>query len=528
VKTDVEELSPTRVKLTIEVPFEELKPSLDKAYREIAKHVRLKGFRPGKAPAPLIDRYVGRDRVLQEAVNDALPELYGRAVQENEVFPLGTPDVDISKLDDDTELVFTAEVDIRPKFQVPDYDGLSVKVDDGTVTPDQVEEALGALRERFSTLRNADRPAATGDYVSIDVAASVDGESIEDARTSGYSYEVGSGTALEGLDDTLVGMSAGDTATFTSTLVGGDHAGEEAEVTVTVHSVKVKDLPEMNDEFAQLASEFDTIGELRADTRRRLERGGRVQQFNQARDRALDALLEKIDIPLPESAVQSEIERRTEQLNSQLEMIGMTKEQYLSAQGKAASEFDAEIEEGARHGVKGGFVLDQLARQEELQAKNEELTDYVVQQAIQMGVPPDQLAQRLTETGQLPALVTDVLRNKALALLVEHVKVTDESGKEVDIKAIQREADAERPGADLDLEDLDLELEDAEDEDAEDETEEDTGEEAGEPGEGSGDAGETVGDTGAKASAKTSGKTSGKSAGKTARKPADTGGKRRR
>jgi trigger factor len=453
VKTDVEELTPTRVKLTIEVPFEELKPNLDKAYKEISKQVRLKGFRPGKVPAPLIDRYVGRGAVLQEAVNDALPDLYGKAVQETKVFALGTPEVDISKLDDGAELVFTAEVDIRPSFEVPDYDGLAVTVDDATVTPDQVEESLGSLRERFSTLKNADRPAESGDFVSIDLAATVDGEDIEDARTSGYSYQVGDGAAIEGLDDALAGMSSGDTKTFTSKLVGGDRAGEEAEITVTVHSVKIKELPEMDDDFAQMASEFDTIGELRADTRAGLERGKRNQQFSQARDRALDALMDKIDIPLPESAVQQEVDRRKEQLDNQLQMFGMSREQYLSGQGKTEEEFDLEIEQGARHGVKGGFILDQLALQEELEAQNEELTDFVVQQAMQMGVQPDQLAKHLTESGQIPALVTDVLRNKALSLLVEHVKVTDESGNEVDLKAIQGEAmgdtvDAEGANAD--------------------------------------------------------------------------------
>lgn len=457
MKTDVEELTPTRVKLTIEVPFEELRPNLDKAYKEISKQVQLKGFRRGKVPAPLIDRYVGRGAVLQEAVNSALPEFYSKAVLENEVFPQGTPEVDISKLDDGSELVFTAEVDVRPSFEVPDYDGLPVTVDKVTVTPDEVEESLSALRERFSTLRKADRPAQPGDYVSIDISAQIDGEDVEDARTSGYSYEVGSGAGIEGLDEALTGMSAGDTTTFTSKLVGGERAGEEAEITVTVHSVKIKELPDMDDEFAQMASEFDTIGELRADTRRRLERDKRVQQFEQARDRALEALMDKLDIPLPESSVQEEVKRRMEQLDSRLKMFGMTREQYLESQEKTQEQFDLEVEQGARHGVKARFVLDQLAHQEELEASEEELNDYVVRQAVQMGVRPDELAKHLVDSGQVGELVGDVRRNKALALLLEHVKVTDEEGNEVDLKALQEEATrGQQPGADAeDTEDVD-------------------------------------------------------------------------
>jgi trigger factor len=448
VKTDVEELSPTRVKLTVEVPFDELKPNLDKAYKEISKQVRLKGFRPGKVPARLIDQYVGRGTVLQEAVNDALPELYGRAVQESDVFALGQPDVEITKLDDGDEFAFTAEVDIRPKFEVPGYDGMPVTVDDAIVTPDEVEETLGNLRERFASLTAAGRAAQTGDFVSIDLSAAIDGAEIEDARTTGYSYEVGSGGSIEGLDDTLVGMSADESTTFTSKLAGGEHAGEEAEVTVTVQSVKVKELPELDDEFAQMASEFDTIGELRADIRKRLERQKRLQQLAQARDNSLEALLEKVDFPLPERVVESEISRRNEQLDQQLQQAGLSREDYLKSEGKSAEEFDNEVAEAARQAVRGGFVLDQLALQEDLGVENEELSEYVVTQAMQMGVEPQQLAQHLTESGQLPALVSEVLRNKALNLIVEHVKVTEESGTELDVDAIRREISGDSGEAD--------------------------------------------------------------------------------
>lgn len=443
MKTDVEELTPTRVKLTVEVPFDELKPNLDKAYKEISQQVRIKGFRPGKVPAPLIDKYVGRGAVLQEAVNDALPELYGRAVEESEIFVLGQPDVEVTELEDGTQFAFTAEVDIRPKFEVPDYDGLEVVVEDAEVTDEQVGETIDNLRERFASLTGAERAAEEGDFATIDLVARIDGEEIEDASTAGYSYEVGSNSAIEGLDEAIVGLAAGEDKTFTGTLVGGEHAGEEAEITVTVQSVKVKNLPDLDDEFAQLASEFDTIEELREDVRVRLGRQVKLQQLSEARDKALEALLEKVDIPLPEKVVEEEIGRRNQQLEQQLQMAGMTRDDYLKEEEKTAEEFDTEVADAARLAVKGGFVLDQLAVQEELNVENEELSEYVVSQAMQMGVQPQQLAEYLTQNNQLPAIVSEVLRSKALNLVVEHVTVKDESGNEIDVDAVQRELNGE-------------------------------------------------------------------------------------
>ncbi|MCP2341813.1 trigger factor [Actinomadura rupiterrae] len=439
MKTDVEELTPTRVKLTVEVPFDELKPNLDKAYQEISRQVRIKGFRPGKVPARLIDQYVGRGAVLQEAVNDALPELYGRAVEEKEIFVLGQPDVEVTELDDNEKFAFTAEVDIRPKFEVPDYDGLEVVVEDAEVTDEKVDETLDNLRERFASLTTVERAAEAGDFATIDIAAEIDGESVEDAATSGYSYEVGSEGAIEGLSDAVTGLSAGESKTFTSKLVGGERAGEDAEITVTVQSVKVKDLPAADDEFAQLASEFDTIDELRDDVRTRLGRQVKLQQLSDARDKALEALLEKVEIPLPDAVVQQEVDRRYQQLDQQLQMAGMTKEDYLKDEEKSEEDFDQEVKDAAALAVKGGFVLDQLAVQEELGVENEELSEYVVTQAMQMGVAPQQLAQYLTENNQLPAIVSEVLRSKALNLIVEHVVLKTESGETLDVEAIQRE-----------------------------------------------------------------------------------------
>ena len=436
MKTDVEELSPTRVRLTIEVPFSELKPNLDQAYREVARQVRVPGFRPGRIPPRVIDQRVGRVAVLEQAVNEAVPQLYGKALEEHEVFALGQPELEITKLDDGKELAFTAEVDVRPKFDIPDLDGMPVTVDDAEVTPDQVEEYIGALRERFASLKGEDRPVADGDYVSIDLAASVDGKAVDDAQASGISYEVGSGSMLEGLDDALAGMAQGETKTFTAELGGGKLAGLQADVTVTVHSVKVKELPELNDEFAQSASEFDTLGELRAGTRTQLETMRRSGQAEQARERALDALLARLEIPLPDSMVDQEIELRRQSLDDRLSRSGSDLDGYLAAVGTTAAELDAEFDTDARRAVKAGFILDKLAVQEKLGVDQAELSAYVAQQAYRMGIAPDRLAKELTDRQQLGSVIADVLRGKALTLIAERAKITDESGREVDLKEL--------------------------------------------------------------------------------------------
>jgi trigger factor len=435
VKTDVEELSPTRVRLSVEVPFDELKPSLDKAYREVGRQVRIPGFRPGRVPPPVIDRRVGRDVVLSQAVNDAIPELYSKAVADSDLYALGQPEVEITNLDDGKELTFTAEVDIRPKFDLPDLSSVAVTVDDTLVTPDEVAERLAMLQDRFASLKGVQRPVEDGDHVSIDLSASVDGQPVDDAQASGLSYPVGSESMLDGLDQALIGMSAGESATFTSELAGGEFAGHEAEVTVTVHSVKAKDVPGLDDDFAQMASEFDTLGELRADTRTQLERDKTMQQVIQARNLALEAVLDQIDIPLPESVVADEAKHNRDAIMDQLTRAGASLDGYLEMTSQSEEQFEADIDERARRAVKVSLVLDQLARSEELGVDQAELSGYVTRQAEQMGVAPDQLAQQLVESNQLSFAAAEVLRGKAMNVIAERVTVTDKAGNRVDIGA---------------------------------------------------------------------------------------------
>jgi trigger factor len=373
--------------------------------------------------------------VLTQAVNDAIPELYTRAVTDSDVVALGQPEVEITNLDDGKELTFTAEVDIRPRFDLPDLSTVAVTVDDTLVTPDEVAERLAMLQDRFASLKGVQRPVEDGDHVSIDLSASVDGQPVEDAQASGLSYAVGSDSLLDGLDQTLTGMSAGESATFTSELAGGEFAGREAEVTVTVHSVKAKEVPDLDDDFAQLASEFDTLGELRADTRAQLERDKTMQQVIQARNSALEAVLAQVDMPLPEAVVAEEAKHNREAILDQLNRAGASLDGYLEMTGQTEEQFETDIEERARRSVKVTFVLDELARNEELGVDQAELSAYVMRQAEQMGVSPDQLAQQLVDNGQLNFAAAEVLRGKAMNVIAERVKVTDKSGNPVDIAA---------------------------------------------------------------------------------------------
>jgi trigger factor len=435
VKTDVEELSPTRVRLTVEVGFDELKPNLDQAYREVGRQVRIPGFRPGHVPRQVLDQRIGRDAVLEQAVNDAVPDLYQRAVREAQVFALGQPEVAITRIEDGSDLAFTAEVDIRPSFELPDIGQLSVLVDDADVGPDQVEQYLGALRERFATLRAADRPAQAGDYVSIDLSAAVDGEPVADAQANGISYEVGSGTILDGLDEALAGMSADESATFQTELAGGERAGSLADVTVGVRSVKVKELPDLDDDFAQSASEFNTVGELRANTRKQLEAINKAGQGAQARDRAVEALVDRVDMPLPEAVVEHEIEHRSETLAAELDRAGLTMQAYLEGRGITYADLEKETADGARRSVKAQFILDKMAEQEGIGVSEQEIGQFISQLAYQQRVPPEQLAKQITSSGQAGAVVSDILRSKAADLLARRADVKDASGRKVAIGA---------------------------------------------------------------------------------------------
>ena len=436
MKSTVETLGPTRVRLAVEVPFEELKPSFDAAYKKIGAQVRIPGFRPGKAPARIIDQRIGRAAVIEEAVNTALPKAYGDAVRESGVRALGQPDIEVTSLDDGKQLAFTAEVDVRPEITLPDLTGVAVTVDDVSVSDEEVDSELDSLRERFATLTGVERPVQSGDYVSIDIVAQIDGAEVEGGSASNLSYEVGRDDLVDGLDDAITGKNAGEAVTFDTTLQSGDHADDQAEVTVTVKSVKEKELPTVDDEFASLASEFDTVAELRADLRTRLERAKAFVQGSQARDRLLEQLLDTVDFPIPDSAIQAEVDYREHEIVHALEHDDAAFDEFLKRQGQTREEFTDQLRESARKSVKAQFLLDAIADADQVEVGEAELTEYLVRQAGRYNMPPQEFANQLVEAGNLPALMADVRRNKALAAVLQEAKITDESGRAVDLSAL--------------------------------------------------------------------------------------------
>jgi trigger factor len=450
VKSAVETLSPTRAKLTVEVPFEELKPSLDAAYKKIAQQINVPGFRRGKVPPTVIDRQVGRGAVLDQAINEAVPQKYIQALQDNSLEPLAQPEIEITRLEDDDVLEFTAEVDVKPEIEVPSYDGLEAQVDDVEVTDEDVEEQVLALRERFATLTDVDRAAADGDFVVIDLVATQDGEPVPGAEVTGMSYRVGRGGMLDGLDEALVGMTAGEQKTFGSQLVGGDLVGQEVEVQVTVNQVQEQELPEFDDEFAQLASEFDTAEELRLDVRERLHRGKRLEQAAAARDAVLEALLEKVEVPLPETMVADELNARRQSLEQQLMMAGVTMEQYLQDENQTLEEFEAELERRVRDAVTAQFLLDEVAKEKQFGVDQNELSQHLVRRAQQSGQDPQEFANHMFEHNHIPDLVQEILRGKALAAVVESATVTDSSGNVVELANLRPDGTIGEPEGESD------------------------------------------------------------------------------
>lgn len=443
MKSTVETLSPTRVRLAIEVPFVELEPSLRKAYREIAQQVTVPGFRKGKVPSNVIDQRVGRGTVLNEAVQEAIPENILAAVREHDVKTLGRPEVEITEFNDGDALKFTAEVDVRPEIALPDFTTVEVTVDELKIDDSEVDEQVKGLRERFATLKTVERAAQEGDYSQIDLAATVNGEEVPGGSATNISHEVGSKQLLPGLDEVLVGLSAGDSTTFVTQLVGGDFAGQDADVAVTVRTVKEKELPPLDDDFAQLASEFDTLEQLRDDLRERITRNKQVEQIYAARDKALKQLVDASEVPAPEGVVRDEVENRKQAMVDQLERIGASLEEYLAAEEKTEEQIDAELTEAATEGVRVQLLLDTLADAEEVQVSDDEFGHEIVHRAQRAGMAPQQYYDQLVRSGTAGAVFGDVRRGKALASVMDRIKITDSAGNPVSLDALRAAADEE-------------------------------------------------------------------------------------
>ncbi len=432
MKSTVEQLNPTRVKITVEVPFAELEPDFAKAYKSLAGQVNIPGFRPGKAPAKLLESRIGRPAVLEQVINDMIPSRYSQAVDEHELVVLAQPEIEVTKLEDNDVVEFTAEVDIRPEITLPTFEDLEVTVEAPETDEAAVDAELDNLRARFGTLKGVDRGATTGDFLSVDLAATVDGEPVDEASTEGLSYELGSGTLVEGLDDAAAGLKAGESKEFTSSLVAGDHAGKEAVITVTVQSVKERELPEADDEFAQMASEFDTLDELKADLTEKVAQQAKAGLAGEIRDKVLDALMEATDVPTPEAVVESEAHAQMHQLIDQFGGDASILDQALAAEGTDRETFEAETREGAARAIRSQLLLDAVAEQNSTDVSQEELTQHILFQAQRYGMDPNQFVQQIQQAGQLGSLFSDVRRSKALADVIGKVTVKDTEGNVVD------------------------------------------------------------------------------------------------
>ena len=419
MKSVLEKLSPTRVKLSIEVSFDELSPHIDGAYKTLSERINIPGFRKGKVPSAMIDQRVGRGAVLDEAINAALPTFYSQAAKENDVLVIGRPNVDITELKDKEKLAFTVEVDVRPELTLPNFSEIEIKVDDVKVADADIDEQIQSLRTRFGTLTTVEKSVTTGDFVTIDLVATKDGAELEGGTANDLSYEVGSASMIDGLDEALIGLSAGDSKSFDTALVGMAE-GEKGTVKVSVKAVKDRELPPVDDAFAKLASEFESLAELKADLTTRLTRLKEMEQGAQARDLLVERLTSTVDIPLPAEIIEAEVN------------------EHLEKEGRLDDEkHRAEVNEEVKATISREFLLDSIVKAESVAVNESELTEYLVRAAARYGMSPDQFIKEVSEAGQVTTMVAEVARAKALAQVLARVKVVDQSGKKVDLEALR-------------------------------------------------------------------------------------------
>ena len=418
MKSSVENLSPTRVRFDISIDFNEMSSHVADAYKKVAAQVNIPGFRKGKVPPAMIDQRVGRGTVLDEAINAALPDFYSQAAREHQVAVIGRPVVDIKEFVDNEKLNFTIEVDVRPEIKLPDFSTIEIKVDDVAVTAAEIDEQVEALRARFGTLHLVERATKSGDFINIDLVARINGEEVEGGTANDISYEVGSNSMVDGLDDAVIGLAAGESKVFETTLVGMQE-GETGSVTVTVKSVKERELPPLDDAFAKLASEFDSLDQLKEDVATRLERVKALEQGAQARDKLVDKLVSELEVPVPEKVVEEEIHA------------------HLEREGRLEDDAHrAEVDRDTRQMFKQDFILDEVVKSEAVDVSEMELTEYIMRTASRYGMTPQDFANRITQSGNINQMLAEVARAKALANILNRVSVVTESGKKVDLEAL--------------------------------------------------------------------------------------------
>jgi trigger factor len=418
LKTTVERLAPTRVKLTIEVTPEEFKPSLDHAYEHIAETVNIPGFRKGKIPAAILDQRVGRGAILAHAINDGLDSIYRSAIESEKLRPLGAPQADVKSTPDEKtfagDLVVEIQVEVRPEIKLKEYKDLKVSVDVAQVDDKEVEVELDRLRSRFGTLKTVERPAKKGDFTTIDLIAMLDGKEIDKAE--GISYEIGSDSLLDGIDEALETLTAGESTTFKSKLVGGEKAGEDAEISVTLVAVKERELPELDDTWASLASEFDTVADLKKNLAEEIKKSKSFSQGLQARELLTNKLLSMIEVPVSDEVINSDVAR------------------HLESEGKALDDpHGDEVREESAKSFRTQMILDAIAEAEEVRVNENELLQYLIQASQSYGMQPNEFVKMVDEQGQVPAFVAEVARRKALTIVLQAAEVTDTEGNKVDL-----------------------------------------------------------------------------------------------
>ena len=427
MKSTLETLSPTRVRLDVKVPYAELGEYVDAAYKKVGASVTIPGFRKGKVPKAMIDQRVGRQAVIDEAINFAIQDFYVAAARENDVLVVGRPTVDAIDFVDNEKLDFSVEVNVRPDVTLPDFSKIEISVDNVEVSDKDIDEQIDELRARFGTLNTVERAAANGDFVTIDLTARIDGAEVDGGKANEISYEVGSNKMIDNLDEALVGMSAGDTKTFTSQLVG-QKDGESGEIDIVLKAVKERELPTLDDSFAKLASEFDTVAELRSDFTERLSRVKKMEQGAQARDLLVEKLLADLDIPVPDDIV-------LEEVNDHLEGEGRMED----------AEHRAEVDGQVRASIKSDFLFDSIVKAEEVQVNEIELTEYLIRMSQRYGMGPEQFAQELQKAGQISQVVAEVTRAKALASVLARITVLDKSGNKVELEALRPQEAPDAP-----------------------------------------------------------------------------------
>jgi len=427
VKSTLETLSPTRVRLDVKVPYSELGEYVDAAYKKVGASVTIPGFRKGKVPNAMIDQRVGRQAVIDEASNFAIQDFYVAAARENDVLVVGRPTVDAIDFVDNEKLDFSVEVNVRPDVTLPDFSKIEISVDNVEVSDKDIDEQIDELRARFGTLNTVERATANGDFVTIDLTARIDGAEVDGGKANDISYEVGSNKMIDNLDEALVGMSAGDTKTFTSQLVG-QKDGESGEIDIVLKAVKERELPALDDSFAKLASEFDTVAQLRSDFTERLSRVKKMEQGAQARDLLVEKLLADLDIPVPDDIV-------LEEVNDHLEGEGRMED----------AEHRAEVDGQVRASIKSDFLFDSIVKAEEVQVNEIELTEYLIRMSQRYGMGPEQFAQELQKAGQISQVVAEVTRAKALASVLARITVLDKSGNKVELEALRPQEAPDAP-----------------------------------------------------------------------------------